>query len=137
MLCCVPLQVREAMAQLLVAVSRSRSLHFYEVVPLDALLSVMAVDAPSVSGPIQSILLPSYFPDPDEGAVSDMSTLVSVHGHTLLPYLIGSARFRVVQALPCYICFALLIDCTVCSKVTCVLFTYTTVRHYTVSGAPQ
>ncbi len=43
--CFVPLQVREAMTQLLVAVSRSRSLHFYEVVPLDALFSVMAVGA--------------------------------------------------------------------------------------------
>ena len=63
------LQVREAMASLLVAVSKTRALHFYEVVPLDALLAVMASDAPSVSHKIQQMLVPSYFPNPEEGAV--------------------------------------------------------------------
>lgn len=56
------------MADLLVAVSTCRSLHFYEVVPLAELLQVMAVDAPAVSARVQSILLPSYFPGPEEGA---------------------------------------------------------------------
>ena len=59
------------MAQLLGALSSSRSLHFYDVVPLDMLLDAMAHDAPSVSHKIQAILVPSYFPSPQEGSVRE------------------------------------------------------------------
>lgn len=65
-----PPQVREAMASLLCALSSSRAIHFYDVVPLDMLLDAMAHDQPSVSHKIQSILVPSYFPSPEEGSVS-------------------------------------------------------------------
>ena len=67
---CAALQVREAMASLLVATSKTRTLHFYEVVPLDVLLAVMASDVPAVSQRIQQMLVPSYFPNPTEGSVS-------------------------------------------------------------------
>ncbi len=40
-----------------------------QVVPLELLLDVMARDAPAVSSRIQSILVPSYYPDPQQGAV--------------------------------------------------------------------
>ncbi len=83
-------QVREAMAALLVAVSRSRSVHFYEVVPLHSLLGVMAVDVPSVAACIQAILLPSYFPNPDEGAVSSLACGLS----SLLPSLSTCSRCK-------------------------------------------
>lgn len=65
------LKVREALATLLVAVSASRSLHFYDVVALPQLLDVMAHDAPPVARRIHQILLPSYFPNVQEGAVSE------------------------------------------------------------------
>lgn len=67
------LKVREALASLLVAVSSSRSLHFYDVVPLPQLLDVMAHDAVPVARRIHQILLPSYFPNVQEGAVSPCS----------------------------------------------------------------
>jgi len=62
--------VREAMAALLAAVQRTRAIHFYDVVPLEGLLAVMACDAPSVSHKIQQVLVPTYFPNPKEGSVS-------------------------------------------------------------------
>ncbi len=66
---CNRAQVREAMAALLAAVQRTRAIHFYDVVPLEDLLAVMACDAPSVSHKIQQVLVPTYFPNPEEGSV--------------------------------------------------------------------
>lgn len=63
------MQVREAMAALLAAVQRTRAIHFYDVVPLEGLLAVLACDAPSVSHTIQQVLVPTYFPNPEEGSV--------------------------------------------------------------------
>ena len=37
---------------------------------MDSLLAVMASDVPAVANKIQSILVPSYFPNPEEGSVS-------------------------------------------------------------------
>ncbi|KAF5833222.1 condensin II non structural maintenance of chromosomes subunit-domain-containing protein [Dunaliella salina] len=62
------LKVREAMASLLAAVQRTRVIHFYDVVPLEGLLAVMASDAPSVSHKVQQVLVPTYFPNPQEGS---------------------------------------------------------------------
>ena len=61
-------KVREGMADLLVAISSSRTLHFYDVCPVEMLLDVMAHDCSSVGLKVQSILVPSYFPNPEEGS---------------------------------------------------------------------
>ncbi|KAL6746182.1 condensin II non structural maintenance of chromosomes subunit-domain-containing protein [Haematococcus lacustris] len=68
-------KVREAMAALLSAVSKTRGLHFYEVVPLEMLLAVMSSDVPPVSQAIQQILVPSYFPNPEEGSLHVVNLL--------------------------------------------------------------
>ncbi|GLC38313.1 hypothetical protein PLESTB_001749400 [Pleodorina starrii] len=61
--------VREALADLLVAVSSSRSLHFWGVVPPEELLEVIAADsAPAVARKIARMLVPSYFPNAREGS---------------------------------------------------------------------
>ncbi|KAK9830117.1 hypothetical protein WJX72_009857 [[Myrmecia] bisecta] len=61
------LKVRVAFADLLLAIMSVRALHFVDIVALDTLLDVMATDAPPVSERIQRLLLPSYFPDVEEG----------------------------------------------------------------------
>ncbi|EFJ53143.1 hypothetical protein VOLCADRAFT_86123 [Volvox carteri f. nagariensis] len=61
--------VREALADLLVAVSGSRGLQFWGVVPPEELLEVIAVDkAPGVTRKISKMLVPSFFPNAQEGS---------------------------------------------------------------------
>lgn len=63
--------VREALVDLLVAVSRSRGLAFWGVVPPEDLLEAIVSDrAPTVAGKISRMLLPSFFPNAQEGSVS-------------------------------------------------------------------
>lgn len=60
-------RVRATLIELLQAVCCVRDLHFWEVVPLDALLQLMGSDVTAVSNKIQALLLPSYFPSLEEG----------------------------------------------------------------------
>ena len=54
--------------------SSSRGLHFWEVVDLDTLLQAMVEDtAPEVVSKLHRLLLPSYYPGPEEGTVSGRS----------------------------------------------------------------
>jgi hypothetical protein len=54
----------------------SRGLHFWEVVPLEVLLEQLvgtgaaAPGSSSVAQKLHQLLVPSYFPNPQEGAVS-------------------------------------------------------------------
>lgn len=57
--------------------STSRGLHFWEVVPLDVLLGQLAAESQGGSGggsaaaqKLHQLLVPSYFPGPEEGVVS-------------------------------------------------------------------
>eukprot|EP00775_Hariotina_reticulata_P006481 gene6481-6708_t len=66
--------VRDAMADLLLCISTSRGLHFWEVVPLEVLLAEMAEARSShasaaggVAQKLHQLLVPSYFPGPEEG----------------------------------------------------------------------
>ncbi|KAL3138948.1 hypothetical protein ABBQ32_005760 [Trebouxia sp. C0010 RCD-2024] len=61
------LKVRTAVADLLLAVMRVRELHFVDIVDVEELLGAMAQDVPQVAHRIQKLLLPSYFPDGNEG----------------------------------------------------------------------
>ncbi|WIA12344.1 hypothetical protein OEZ85_012395 [Tetradesmus obliquus] len=67
-------RVREAMADLLLCISTSRGLHFWEVVPLEVLLEQLvgagaaAPGSSSVAQKLHQLLVPSYFPNPQEGA---------------------------------------------------------------------
>ncbi len=48
--------------------SRSlRDLSFVDVVPLDTLLDVLATDSAPVAQRVHRLLLPSYFPGPEDG----------------------------------------------------------------------
>ena len=66
--------------------STSRGLHFWEVVPLDVLLEQMGGGAGVTAGPCDSavaqrlhqLLVPSYFPNPEDGAVSAVRAGLSV-----------------------------------------------------------
>ncbi|KAI8470384.1 MAG: condensin II non structural maintenance of chromosomes subunit-domain-containing protein [Monoraphidium minutum] len=63
--------VRVAMADLLLCISTSRGLKFWEVVPLDALLDVLARPAAADDGlaaRVHHLLVPSYMPNAQEGA---------------------------------------------------------------------
>ncbi|KXZ52217.1 hypothetical protein GPECTOR_10g848 [Gonium pectorale] len=61
--------VREALTDLLVGVSSCRGLHFWGVVPPEQLLEAVAGDAePAVARKIARILIPSYFPNAQEGS---------------------------------------------------------------------
>jgi hypothetical protein len=62
---------------LVVCCSTSRGLHFWEVVPLDVLLGQLAIESQGGSGggsttaqKLHQLLVPSYFPGPEEGVVS-------------------------------------------------------------------
>ncbi len=44
-----------------------RDLSFVDVVPLDTLLDVLASDSPQVAQRVHRLLLPSYFPGPEDG----------------------------------------------------------------------
>ncbi|KAF6261308.1 condensin II non structural maintenance of chromosomes subunit-domain-containing protein [Scenedesmus sp. NREL 46B-D3] len=67
-------RVREAMADLLLCISTSRGLHFWEVVPLEVLLEQLVgagaagPGSSSVAQKLHQLLVPSYFPNPQEGA---------------------------------------------------------------------
>lgn len=62
--------VRGALMDLLVAVAGCRGLHFWTVVPPEELLDAVASDAdPEVARKIAQILVPSYFPNAQEGPV--------------------------------------------------------------------
>ncbi|PNH03936.1 Condensin-2 complex subunit G2 [Tetrabaena socialis] len=62
--------IRAALTDLLVAVSACRGLNFWAVVPPEALLEAVARDAePEVARKITQILVPSYFPNAQEGPV--------------------------------------------------------------------
>jgi hypothetical protein len=55
--------------------STSRGLHFWEVVPLDVLLGQLADEShaggtSSTAQKLHQLLVPSYFPGPEEGVVS-------------------------------------------------------------------
>lgn len=54
--------------------STSRGLHFWEVVPLDVLLEQLSNGSGGADGNVaqklHQLLVPSYFPDSQEGAVS-------------------------------------------------------------------
>jgi hypothetical protein len=57
--------------------STSRGLHFWEVVPLDVLLGQLAAEGQAggaggsvIAQKLHQLLVPSYFPGPDEGVVS-------------------------------------------------------------------
>jgi hypothetical protein len=57
----------------------SRGLHFWEVVPLEVLLEQLvgsgaaAPGSSSVAQKLHQLLVPSYFPNPQEGAVSEIT----------------------------------------------------------------
>ena len=80
------------MAKLLCALSSSRAIHFYDVVPLGLLLDAMSQDSPSVSTRIQSILVPSYFPNPEEGSARVAMLLKAnpAAGQAFCGYLVSS-----------------------------------------------
>ena len=60
-------KVRTAFMDLLLSIRGMKSLQWHSVVTMEKLLEVMAVDVPAVSGRIQQLLLPTYFPDPETG----------------------------------------------------------------------
>ncbi|GIL49988.1 hypothetical protein Vafri_6095 [Volvox africanus] len=61
--------VREALADMLTALSATRSLNFWGVVPPEELLEVIAVEKnPAVTRKISKMLVPSYFPNAQEGS---------------------------------------------------------------------
>ncbi|GFR43490.1 hypothetical protein Agub_g4576 [Astrephomene gubernaculifera] len=69
LLCDSDPKVRDALADLLVGVGTCRGLPISSVVSLEHLLETLAVDAnPEVAGKIARILVPSYFPNAQEGA---------------------------------------------------------------------
>lgn len=67
-----------------IACRTSRGLHFWEVVPLEVLLEQLvgagaaAPGSSSVAQKLHQLLVPSYFPNPQEGAVSAACCTVTV-----------------------------------------------------------
>ncbi len=61
------LKVRTTLLDILHAVRCVRDVHYWELVPLDALLQLIATDTNAVSSKIQALLLPSFFPNLEEG----------------------------------------------------------------------
>jgi hypothetical protein len=67
----------------LIVCRTSRGLHFWEVVPLEVLLEQLvgtgaaAPGSRSVAQKLHQLLVPSYFPNPREGAVSAAAGLLS------------------------------------------------------------
>ncbi|GAX76010.1 hypothetical protein CEUSTIGMA_g3453.t1 [Chlamydomonas eustigma] len=86
------IKVREAMASLLAALSSCRNLHFYDIVPVDMMLDVMAHDSPIISTKIQALLVPTYFPCPEEGSARVAMLLKAnpAAGQVFCQYLVSS-----------------------------------------------
>ncbi|CAL8463631.1 g3165 [Coccomyxa elongata] len=61
------LAVRVALADMLLAIGSLRDLSFVDVVPLDTLLDVLATDCAPVAQRVHRLLVPSYFPGPEDG----------------------------------------------------------------------
>ncbi|BDA48499.1 Condensin-2 complex subunit G2 [Coccomyxa sp. Obi] len=59
--------VRVALADMLLAIGSLRDLSFVDVVPLDTLLNVLATDSAPVAQRVHRLLVPSYFPGPEDG----------------------------------------------------------------------
>lgn len=60
-------KVRTAFMDLLLSLRGVKDLQWHRMVSVEKLLEVMAVDVPAVSGRIQQLLLPTYFPDAETG----------------------------------------------------------------------
>ncbi|GAB4819198.1 hypothetical protein N2152v2_006244 [Parachlorella kessleri] len=63
-------RVRTAMADLLLALRGIEALPFYDVVPVEKLLDILAQDTAAVSERVQRLLLPTFFPNPEAGAAT-------------------------------------------------------------------
>jgi len=84
-------KVRCAFANLLLSLRGVQGLRWHEIVDIQKLLDVMSSDVPSVSGRIQRLLLPSYFPDAETGPAMVAALLRSSPpaGYAFCLYLAG------------------------------------------------